>query len=401
MNAREQTCPYCNALVPLPAEARLGDLLTCPRCEERFALRNVAAPTASASPETPAPPLPPSVAPRRFSNRAIGLGVLGVMLVMAAIGTIYALQTQSFRRANDHGLRQSRSLKRPRQFDIEDAAKVTAYTPGKTPALALLPPGVDVLAGVHVRYLLQENEGNRLLERELPGFGGTVQSTLLARVENATGIQIPEIDHVVVGARVESLQVVLALRTRRPYVAKRLVEKLGAKAHSQARDEELYLFRTALFPELGSGLLNCLDETTVLFAWNVDQNRDLDVVRPRADSKPNAALVELLEQRVGVGGPVWVAAVLEDKLSGLLKELQTRAGGRAPGLPADGQVWLGVRRGALWMTLDPRVTIQAVARAADVAQRERLEKWLRGQLGDKKEVAIVVRDEWLDLQYRP
>lgn len=400
MNAREQTCPYCNALVPLPTEARLGDLFTCPRCEERFALRNVAAPTAREAPETPAP-APPPVAPRRFSNRTIGLSVLGVMLLMATIGTIYALQTQSFRRANDYGLRQSRSLKRPRQFDIEDAAKVTAYTPSKMPALALLPPGVDVLAGVHVRYLLQENEGNRLLERELPGFGGTVQSTLLARVENATGIQIPEIDHVVVGARVESLQVVLALRTRRPYVAKRLVEKLGAKEHSQARNEDLYLFRTAVFPEFGSGLLNCVDDTTVLFAWNVDQNRDLNMVRPRADSKPNAALVELLEQRVGVGGPVWFAAVLEEKLSGLLKELSNRAGGRAPALPADSQVWLSVRRGALWMTLDPRVTIQAVARAADVGQRERLEKWLRGQFGDKKDVTLVGREEWLDLQYRP
>src|SRR5205814_10344656 len=96
-----------------------------------------------------AAPLPQT--PRRLSNRTIGFMVLGIMLLMATVGLVFALRTEAFRRSNDAGLRQSRSRKRPPQPDIEDARKVTPYAPLQTPALALLPSDMDVVAGVHLR----------------------------------------------------------------------------------------------------------------------------------------------------------------------------------------------------------------------------------------------------------
>src|SRR5262245_17961574 len=118
MNAVETTCPFCNAVVAIPAMTAPGQMLTCSRCDERFKLLGSAeAPTSSPGPAS-LPGLAKITAPRRqLTNGHLALIILGVMAVMAAAGTVLALMTQKYRRENDTGLKQSRSGKRPRQLD--------------------------------------------------------------------------------------------------------------------------------------------------------------------------------------------------------------------------------------------------------------------------------------------
>ncbi|HZT80039.1 MAG TPA: hypothetical protein VFA26_07455, partial [Gemmataceae bacterium] len=116
MPAAPLSCPYCNALVPLPAGARSGQRLPCPRCGEAFAYHG---PDAEAVSPTP-PALPPNrldlsagpalAAGRRRPNWLVAAGVLGVMAVMALAGLLYALNTEGVRREHDWRLPKDRSL---------------------------------------------------------------------------------------------------------------------------------------------------------------------------------------------------------------------------------------------------------------------------------------------------
>src|SRR6266511_3402703 len=153
----ELTCPYCNAVVPLTGSVTAGQTLTCPRCEERFkALGDVK--IAPSIPLLSPAPLAPA---RRLSNRALALTVVGVMLLMAAGTTIFALLTEKERRENDKGLKHSRTWKRPPQLELEEPEPVSPVAPRDLDALQLLPGDLDVLAGVHVALVLQEKEGQR------------------------------------------------------------------------------------------------------------------------------------------------------------------------------------------------------------------------------------------------
>src|SRR5436190_18487445 len=121
MSPQEQSCPFCNAVVAIPATVKAGEMFPCPRCEERFKV--LAGPASGITSELPAltrpgSPLPALTQPgapgggrRRLSNRTLGLIVVGVMLFMAAGATVLALATKDSRRANDSGIRQSRVRK--------------------------------------------------------------------------------------------------------------------------------------------------------------------------------------------------------------------------------------------------------------------------------------------------
>jgi hypothetical protein len=390
----ELTCPYCNAIVPLHGPIQAGQMLTCSRCEERFsALHSAqAAPPSSSASSAPVP------IRNRLSNRSVALLVVLVMGVMAAIGTTFALMTQKQRRANDHGLKQSRSGKRPRQEDLEKEPAVSPRAPLDLDALSLLPPDLDVLAGVHVALVLQEPEGRRLFQRDVPGLKGSIESRLLKRLKELTGLAAEDIDHLVVGARIKEFppSLVLAVKTLADYEPAKLVKRLRAEPHSQARGAKVYHFRQELLPTQSSGLLNCLDERTLLLAW---EGKLADVLpeKRKDEPTPHPELAALLKERVRPAGPIWLAGQLEAEHSQALSVLLGLGG-----VPeADRALLRGVRSFAFWMTLDKKVTIHAVIKAADEKVRTGIETSLRGKFENKSTVIFVADKEWLTLQYRP
>ncbi|MGE3803142.1 MAG: hypothetical protein AB7K24_00560 [Gemmataceae bacterium] len=104
MAARSTTCPYCNALTPLPEDG--GTRIECSRCGETFVAdgQPAAAPAepAANSAQTPEAVIPPN--PARLSNGAVAGIIVGVMISMGALGLVFALATMPDRIANHQGI---------------------------------------------------------------------------------------------------------------------------------------------------------------------------------------------------------------------------------------------------------------------------------------------------------
>src|SRR3954469_7264692 len=75
MSATIRLCPFCNAESPIPAGTRDGARVPCIRCGEAFVYHG---PEVAAGSGPPPSAVVNAAAPRR-SNRAIALGILGVM----------------------------------------------------------------------------------------------------------------------------------------------------------------------------------------------------------------------------------------------------------------------------------------------------------------------------------
>src|SRR6267378_6971691 len=99
------SCPYCNAHVPRP-DSMPGARVLCPRCGEMFPYRLTEGVDDSPRFADPARNEIEGLgsAGPGVSNKAVAAAVLGVMLVMAVAGLIFALQTETLRRAHDANL---------------------------------------------------------------------------------------------------------------------------------------------------------------------------------------------------------------------------------------------------------------------------------------------------------
>ncbi len=394
MAATDITCPFCNSTVRLLTEAPPGPTVTCPRCEQSFKLQGPA--TRQNGGPVSSPSLPPPPAPRRFSNRSLALIVVGVMALMAAAATTLALATKDERRANDTGLKRQRSLKRPRQRDLPDHVRIDPVPPLEMSALKLLPADVDVLAGVHVASVLQVEEGERLLEREVPGLGGSVQTKLLNRLGEITGLEPEQLDHVVLGARVRDVTLTVAVRTRIGYDPARIIKRLRADVLRKTGDQTIYKFRQELLSREGNGLLRFeKDGRSLVLAWGVDAE---EFAKPRADDGlPRPELVSLLKERVKPIGPVWLAGHVEAKYSQTLSGLLALS--KVP--EAERAVLGDLRSFAVWLTLEEPITVRGVARSTAENTAETALKYLMQRLGEGKGVKLFREKEWVLMQYRP
>src|SRR5262245_24872304 len=271
------SCPYCNALVPAPAGVQAGQMITCPRCDDRFRVLADAVPAATdTSPPPAAAPIVPPIF--RRSNRVVAMVVLGVMVVMAMSGLTLALLTQGKRREHDKGI--PGRAKRPRQLEVEVPQKVAPTAPLDLTALRYLPADCDVLLGIHMAEVLQEPAGRELLNLELPGLG-TVEQSVLQKVERLTGLAMLDVGHLVLAARVNHKvippRLLIVVRTRAPYDQGRVCDRLRATTHPQAAGRPLYRFQQELLPLYDTGVLACPDEQTLVLGWQVLDLADMTV----------------------------------------------------------------------------------------------------------------------------
>jgi hypothetical protein len=337
-----------------------------------------------------APPLQ-----RRFSNLTLALIVLGGMAVMAAAGWIFALATKDERRANDYGLKRQRSLKRPRQRDLPDDIRIDPMPPLEMSALKLLPADVDVLAGVHVSSVLQTAEGERLLQREVPGLGGSVEKKVLNRLGEITGLEPEQFDHIVLGARVRDVTVTVAAKTRIGYDAARIIKNLHAEVLKKNGEQTIYKFRQELLTREGNGLLRFeKDGRSLVLAWGVDAD---EFAKERSDDgMPRPELVSLLRERVKPVGPVWLAGHVEPKYAQALSLMLSAS--KVP--ETERSLVSDLRSFAVWLVLEQPITVRGVARSTDENTAEKTLKYLTERLGEGKGVKLFREKEWVLMQYR-
>ncbi len=184
------------------------------------------------------------------------------MGTMAVVGLAFALWTQQIRRQRDY------------QSSAADAGPppVVAVPPAKLPALGYLPRDTDVLIGVHVAEIRQLPLGQAVLARLTLGSGDFG----LGGLEQATGLQPEEVDHVVLGLKIDERllpRVILVVQTRQPYDPEKVLAALKAGRRTERGSKTLYRF--ALNQPPVDAAVWCADKQTVIFGLTPE---DLDDV---------------------------------------------------------------------------------------------------------------------------
>ncbi len=223
----------------------------------------------------------------RWSRRGVLFTVLGVMTAMALLSLTFALATVSARRKND-----------PKPLPTV-TAPLPVLPPVEWAALSYLPDHVDFVLGINVAAAEQSDLGKAFLARtNLGNLGFTVHD-----LENTTGLKLADMDHVILGVRVEDLRTVLVVRTRRPYDAARVRTALKASVRGEGGNRDVYHFTLAK-PHL-SAVLWSPDENTLVLGLSA---KDIAAISsPPAAGRLPGALAELLRQNTTAGDVLWMA----------------------------------------------------------------------------------------------
>ncbi len=268
MTSQAINCPYCNSSVVLPDEVASGQRISCTRCGEAFAYRAISGPSSAISAAPPSgysarqsttSTVEPPVRP--FSNRTVALFVVGVMIVMASIALLFALETESVRRAHDTHLPKSKALsiaiielvalasyvlclfaawfvgwnrrerpvveqrpwsrlsglfglfillqlvgflgyvtynaRRERPVEAAVPTPVKSVPPAELAALGYLPDDTDLILGIHFAQAQDNAIGKDMLGRIQTG----PDELGIQDVAEWTGLKLDDIDHAVLGLR--------------------------------------------------------------------------------------------------------------------------------------------------------------------------------------------------------
>jgi hypothetical protein len=408
MSDEPLTCPYCNAFVSLPLNAQDGQRVTCTRCGDAFSLRGIGrgikVPPGVATAPTPSLRVPGATItpPARWGNRLVAGIAVGVMALMAATGLTWALVTQAQRRANDYA--EPVRHKRPIFPEPDDDKVSTLAVPAKLEALGYLPPGTNIIAGVHVRQLRQSKGGLKLLSDSIKTSRGEI---VLGKLFLWTGVNVEQLDHVVVGARTEGVEfprVVVVARTQRP-IDRRTVRSTLKAEEREERDgprkgQMLYRFQVASPPVRPT--LWFADDYTMVFDL-LGQLEDIP-------ARPHGGLERLpfevrdaLKTHVDPGSLVWLVGTFSDwektAKTDWFKIVRTFVGTtekeRLDRLMSLSVVAVGAQP-------DPEAKARADIRCTDVASAKALRVALVGPDGAQPPpgVTAFLEGDWLTVQWK-
>jgi hypothetical protein len=367
MTAPRLSCPYCNSTIPATDSLKPGQRVYCPRCHELVLVPSEASEVGSGKPkgfagETSWAGQAEEVerfTPRR-SNASLAGTILGVMISMAAIGLAFAWYTTDQRRKHDH----------PDATAAAGLQRVVAIRPDRLPALAYMPSDVGLLAGIRVAELMADEAGRDLLVqlRTHPFFR-------LGELEQRTGLKLEDIDHVVIGVKIEpSLPppVVLAVRTREPYDAENV--RAALKARSTEPRGGRALGRFPIGDNAFSAVLWCADERTLVMSTQA-QELSAAPFSPSTDENSYAsrfapALKKYLQSDMIEGTQAWIVGTTE-KLQKTLDVL--------PLIQIPGEVRKNlamITSLAAWIQLDEKITWHAAIDCVDANAAVSLDQYL-------------------------
>jgi hypothetical protein len=373
---------------------------------------------------------------RPLSNRTIGLIVVGVMIVMASIGLLFALDTESVRREHDHFLPKSKTFsialielvalgsyvlclfaawfvgwnrrdrpdveirpwsrlsglfglfillqlvallgfmmynaRRERPVEAGPSA-VQTVPPAELAALGYLPNDVDAIIGVHFAEARDNAIGKELLGR----FQTGPDELGIQSVAEWTGVKVEDIDHAVLGLKLDDLLMGFALvvRTRTPVDQEKVRENLKTRAKQELDGHTVYPYSLDLkVPALQKAGFNKLSA----YIWFAD-DRTLVVAK---DFKPiplkphvgcehlsHADLRTVLKERMGRSAQVWLAGHVET-----WEELQALANfAKNPELEEQLATLSKTRTLGIWLTCADDLTLGAAFNCTDEASAKTLQ----------------------------
>jgi len=395
MNETATLCPYCNAVLPPMAATPTAEKLPCPRCGE-------AVPAArwqvEASANAIQPGLPAVTArnsePREpvpgVKNTAIV--VLCVMLLMALIGGSYALWTVKLRRSRDPWM--------PKKLE-----PIAFRRPLELAGLGHLPKNCQIVAGLHIGEMVNDDIGKKLLAEPRPGQLDWV----LKQITRTTALTLEEIDHVVLGLAFDANfpQLVMVVKARSEISLEKLAD-MKPRKYSQHLQEPLYEF--SLKPA-GEAMLWIVDKETIVCVIRIDgvgtnNLSGLSVKARPVDEVLPAALRTTMTDRLPKHNFLWAAGQLDQLgvakdflpmlLAGkadlsTLKDMKAFAIGIAPveGLTLTGNFRMNDAKGTAKFKsmLDDAKVTGATSQKVEATPPEVAEQWVTWQV--RGDVATV------------
>ena len=294
-------CPYCNAVLPPLSAPPAAAKLPCPRCGELVTASRWQVDTSIVP--GPSPAMSAAIRGGLPGIRKTALIIIGVMLTMAVVGLSYMLWTTK--------LRQSRHPKM--------ALDPIAFTrPLELKGLGYLPKDSHVIVGLHIAEWLDDKKvGKPLLDEPRPALLDWVVKTL----PRVTGMQLEEIDHVLLAASFDIPQVAMVVKTRRAYSVEKIVESIHPANSRLHQQQPLYEF--SLHP-WGEAMLWCVEEKTLLYVIRLDAPKlehlgGLSATPRKVEEVLSLPLHEAMKERLPKRTFLWAVGRL-DRL-GLLKDM--------------------------------------------------------------------------------
>ncbi|MBY0525094.1 MAG: hypothetical protein K2R98_16940 [Gemmataceae bacterium] len=359
MSVDSLSCPYCNSLVPPPAQAPITQRLTCPRCGESFPYRSAEAAQAAANGTASASLLATQVAAAparsRWSNRAIATSVLGIMVLMAAVGLTYALLTVEWRRSRD-----------PKHAETKPEP-IRTVAPVHLAGLGYLPRGTNVVIAIHVAEALATPSGAAYLARSQ--FADTGLG--MADIEKTVGLDRQDIEHVIFGLKTgEDLvpRMVLVVRTRRPIDEAKLRKTLKANRPIDIGTKHA-VYHFDIEKPRWNALLWCPRANTAVIGLTKESMEAVPDPPTTAEEQLAAPVYSLIKERMSVGTQAWLVAHFE-KQDGL-PALAARQ------LPEeDREAVSQVRTAAMWLQLGESIRINGAVASASAPGAKSMEQAL-------------------------
>jgi hypothetical protein len=393
------TCPYCNSFVPVASGVRAGQSVVCPRCGDAFTLP---APTAITT--APVPGMPPSGVttslpaaalppPRRLSNRFVAGIILAVMGCMATVALVYALSTQDFRRSVDRGIpSKPRRAPPPVAVELPPQGGPPAVRPDQLEGLGYLPKDVDLILAIQAGELLSAPIAPTLFQNGIRVSRLNLHPELVARM---TGLALQDLDHLVVGLKLDTSvppHLWIVGRTKEPYDAEKLRDKLGAQRVADTGQRVIHRFQLKQSPFPLN--LFCPDDRTTVVALLAGDLKSIPAARNEKLDQLNPELVQVIRERCEVSA-VWLAAHVEKWEPVLSRPLVADYSKKMR------ELLMGVRTMAVSLHLDNALTLKAAIHCKDSAAAGALNRFFQAQRqGDTASLKMQQDDAWLAVQLR-
>jgi hypothetical protein len=404
MNTDRLTCPYCNASISVPPGVAAGGRLDCPRCGDSFALRptdalthqpqlsselNVAVREAITSNRPPSPSL---ALPSRRSNGMLAALAVGVMLLMAGIGLAFMLRTQAQRRAQDT----VRPARRPfKQLGVPESSNlpvVESVAPDRLEALGYLPSDVNFLVAARVPELAATSIGSQILGEPLK-IGGAEHR--LSDFPEWVGFSLEDIDHVVLGARIQNDLLppfYLVIRTVHSYDAEQVRQRLKGTRVASAAKKKLFTFRP-LKRDLPMHVWFA-DDRTVVIALLAQQLEDLAAQPVPELQQFSPELRFVLRERREPVAPMWIAGHSRDWSKTSAAKLTTKI---------KNEDWLklsSLQTFGVWIIPDKSVAVKGVFACKNEAGAKGLDAYFQSLPGPEANFKSARDDVWLIVQFQ-
>ncbi|MFN4258271.1 MAG: hypothetical protein ACK4RK_03180 [Gemmataceae bacterium] len=263
---------------------------------------------------------------------------------------------------------------------------VRAVPPWELDGLGYLPPASNVILGVHVAEAWQSPLG-----RDVVGQLHLSPNVPLRRLPEWSGLALEQIDHLVVGTQLGDRlppPTVVVIRTRAPYDAAKVLEKLQASRLSDHEGKQLHRFR---LPDSIIDLeLWCADARTLVVGFNSTRLSAVPAT-PALNPAFAAPLQDWLRHEQASGAQVWLIGQLPppEKVPALLKLTLP---------PDDFTLLTQIRQLGVWIELEPEARVSAEIDCATEKAAETIAASLIPERGHDLLARIVFGP---DDQYKP